>query len=125
MLLLAFAFSWDVLIALLAIEASSLFEKLLAFHGDLWISDVFLFNNVTHNCNSLCSNEVVSRHHADSNACSVHVGHCLWHFSTDDVHDADNRNQGESTSLDVFHSMFLRRFVVPLTVLILVQILIG
>jgi hypothetical protein len=120
--LLALAVDWEVFVTVLAHQATSQLEELLAFHRNVRVVDLFLSDDVAKHRNSLSSGDVVTCDHSHSNTCTLHVLHGLWNLSANDVHDAEDTYHRETTSFNVFDCSTL---VVVLPVLIRLNVLVG
>lgn len=113
----ASAFTWGLFVASGTEKTTNLVEKVWPFKANILAFHLILCDNVTLLGNSLCSNNVVSGNHTHGYTSSLNLSDSSWDFWANNVHDTQNANQSETSSLDVLN-VFIFRFVMTDSVFI-------
>lgn len=127
LLLAVFLLALTVLVVLLAVsalEASNSLIEFLAFHADLLVSDLRLFNDAALDSDGHGSDQVVTGDHSDSDSGSLAGSHSLGDFLAHNIVDTENADQGESGLLDIL-DQFVFRVIMLLAAFSSGDILVG
>lgn len=76
-------------------QAAYSFEEIWTFHAisEFIRLSLSLGDDVAHNSDGFCGDDVITGYHPYSHACLLNLNHGLRHFLSHDVHDAQNANE--------------------------------